>query len=389
VAEIHDRQNYQAAKIAGGDEAELILLSEIIARITAQTSRQAGLSVAYVELLDFGGDEIYYKNESSLVGLTFGEALMMFENSAVIGLQPKGGKPKLNPPMDTLIAPQDQVIAITEDDDTLCLSDRKDLGINLDMIPKPQKTRPTTENILLLGWNRRATTIINELDQYVAKRSKVTVLTQHPGAERQIQKECDHLQNLKVKFISGSSTDRATLDQLPLATHGNIILLSSAGILEPQQSDARTLITLLHLRDIKEKMGYGFSIVSEVLDIRNQKLAEVAQADDFVISDRLISLMMTQISENKHLAPLFADILDADGSEIYIKPLSNYVQPGAAVNFYTVVEAARQQNQVAIGYRKAEFARNSGKAFGMVLNPTKSETITFEPEDTILVIAAE
>ena len=389
VAEIHNRQNFEAARLAGGDEAELLLLSEIIARITAQTSRQAGLSVAYVELLDFEGDEIYYKDEPSLVGLTFGESLMAYEDSAVIGLLPKDGRPKLNPLMDTLIAPQDQIIAISEDDDTLILSGRKELGIDLDVIRTPQKSRPKTEDILLLGWNWRATTIINELDQYVAKRSKVTVLTHYPGAERQIKKECIDLKNLKVKFIAGSSTDRAILDQLPLGTYCNIILLSSAGILDPQRSDARTLITLLHLRDIKEKMGYDFSIVSEVLDIRNQSLVEVARADDFVISDRLISLMMTQISENKHLAPLFADILDADGSEIYIKPVTDYVQPGAAVNFYTVVEAARRQDQVAIGYRQAEFARDSEKAFGIVLNPTKSGTVTFAPEDKILVIALE
>jgi hypothetical protein len=49
-----------------------------------------------------------------------------------------------------------------------------------------------------------------------------------------------------------------------------------------------TLITLLHLRDIGQQSGKTFSIVSEMLDARNRQLAEVTQADDFIISDRLI-----------------------------------------------------------------------------------------------------
>ena len=40
------------------------------------------------------------------------------------------------------------------------------------------------------------------------------------------------------------------------------------------------------------------NVVSEMLDERNRKLAEVCQIDDFIVSDHLVSLMMTQVSEN-------------------------------------------------------------------------------------------
>ena len=52
------------------------------------------------------------------------------------------------------------------------------------------------------------------------------------------------------------------------------------------QADAHTLITLLHLRDLRERNGYTFSIVSEMLDTRNRALAQVTRADDFVVSLR-------------------------------------------------------------------------------------------------------
>ncbi|MCK7527076.1 MAG: hypothetical protein MZV64_60440 [Ignavibacteriales bacterium] len=65
--------------------------SEIIARVVAQTSRQSGLSVVYTELMNFGGDEIYFKNETALAGKTFGEALLAVRRLLRAG-SPQGGR---------------------------------------------------------------------------------------------------------------------------------------------------------------------------------------------------------------------------------------------------------------------------------------------------------
>lgn len=103
VAEIHHLRNMQVAQIVGRDDAELLFTGGLIARIMAQTCRQSGLPVVYTELLNFAGDEIYFRAEPRLVGKTFGEALLAYEDSAVIGLYPKGGSVKLNPPTSTRI----------------------------------------------------------------------------------------------------------------------------------------------------------------------------------------------------------------------------------------------------------------------------------------------
>ena len=50
-----------------------------------------------------------------------------------------------------------------------------------------------------------------------------------------------------------------------------------------------------------------------MLDLRNRELAEVTQADDFIVSDQLISLMLAQVAENKHLNAVFADLFDPRG----------------------------------------------------------------------------
>jgi hypothetical protein len=126
-----------------------------------------------------------------------------------------------------------------------------------------------------------------------------------------------------------------------------------------------------------------------MLDLRNRELAETAHVDDFIVSDHFVSLMMAQISENSALHNVFADIFDPEGSEIYLKPVVDYVEVGKPVNFYTVVESARRRGHIAIGYRRLDEAGDKGKSYGIHTNPKKSEPVTFAPEDRLIVVAEE
>jgi len=389
VAEIRDPRNMEVARMVGRDEVELVLVGDLISRIIAQTCRQSGLSVVYTELLDFGGDEIYFHAEPALTGQTFGEAMLAYEDSAVIGLRPAGGQPHLNPLMQTCLQDGDQLIVITADDDTIHLSGRNDLGIQTDSIRLREPAPPAPERTLLLGWNWRAPSIINELDHYVAPGSLVTVVAGSNGAEAELARDRAALKNQKVTFQAGDTTDRRTLDGLAIETYDHVIILCYSDTLEAQQADARMLVTLLHLRDIAERGGHDFSIVSEMLDVRNRALAEVTQADDFIVSDKLISLMLSQVSENKELNAVLADIFDPEGSEIYLKPASDYVSLGEPLNFYTVVEAGRQRGEVALGYRLRAQANDPSKMYGVKVNPPKSVSLTFAEGDRIIVLAEE
>ena len=71
------------------------------------------------------------------------------------------------------------------------------------------------------------------------------------------------------------------------------------------------------------------------------------------------------------------------GQEIYIKPAADYVRLSAPVRYATVVAAARAYGEVAIGYRSG---RTAGET-GIVLNPPKSECLTFRPGDMVIVLA--
>jgi voltage-gated potassium channel Kch len=388
VGVIRDEENLKVAEMVGRDEVQLVLAGDMIARISAQTCRQSGLSIVYTELLDFGGDEIYFSPEPSLEGRSFGEILHMYETSSIIGIARAGGGVLVNPPMDTVFAADDRVVAISEDDDTVKLSGQGAPSIQKDlMVQAGDDEEAGPEKTLILGWNRRVPIIVRELDGYVAPGSSVEIIAEFEDEEEVSSTASAGYRNMTVSWTNGSTTDRRLLDSLDLGGCRHVIVQSYSDILDPQKADARTLITLLHLRNIREARGYSFTMVSEMLDDRNRKLAEVTRADDFIVSDKLISLMVTQIAENPELKGLFKDLFDPDGSEVYLKPVEQYVRTGSPMTFYNVVESARRRRETAIGYRCIAKAHVPEEAHGIVVNPVKSSLVTFSPGDKVIVLA--
>ncbi|MEI9888895.1 MAG: hypothetical protein WDN08_20810 [Rhizomicrobium sp.] len=195
--------------------------------------------------------------------------------------------------------------------------------------------------------------------------------------------------NLKAAHRVADSSDRATLDALDIPSYNHVMVLGYTDSMAAQPADTRTLVTLLHLRKIAETAGKHITVVSEMADVRNRELAEVTKADDFVVSNKLVSLMLAQASENEYLAAIFDDLLDEEGSEIYMRPAGDYAALGRPVNFHTIAEAARLRGEVAIGYRKkgsGDDARNMG---GVVVNPARSDLLSYGEADKIIVLAED
>ncbi len=388
VAEIRYEENMEAAELVGGDEAVLVLAGDLIARVTAQTCRQSGLSVVYTELLDFDGAEIYFKDEPSLVGKTYKDALFAYENSAVMGLFHPNGDVSINPAMNKTLEKGDQIIAISEDDDTIRLSGKTVFELELKaMLAKTEKTSEK-EKTLILGWNEKGNSIIKELDNYVAAGSEVLVVAENEAIGGELNELKKVLTNIAVQFRKANTTEKAVLLSLDIETYNHIIILCYTNM-EMQDADAKTLITLLHLRNISDTNKKDISIVSEMLDVRNRELAEVTKADDFIVSDKLISLMLSQLSENKHLQKVFSTLFASEGSEIYLRPAKEYVQPGSTLNFYTIMESAANRGETAIGYRIQSQGKNPQKAYGVVVNPVKSAKITLGENDKVIVLAED
>ncbi|MHB1357890.1 MAG: CASTOR/POLLUX-related putative ion channel, partial [Anaerolineae bacterium] len=390
VAELRDVRNLDAARVVGKDEVEWVVVSDFVARVVAQTCHQSGLSAVYTELLDFSGDEIYFHDEPGFVGKTFGEMLSAFEKNAVMGLYSHDGVCKMNPSMKARIEVGDRIVVVAEDDDRIISDGPKgNIQVNERQITAVAAQQNVPEHLLILGWNRLGAKIIRELACYMPAGSEVTIVASVDSTQHDLPTICPERNriNLSIQHHQGETTDRRTLDGLNLPGYDHIVVLCYSDTLNDQKADAKTLITLLHLRDIADTQSLHYSIVSQMMDVRNRNLANITRADDFIVSDKLISLMMTQVAENKGLNAIFTDLFDPKGSEIYLKPISGYVCAGEPVNFYTVVEAARRRDEVAVGYRIKSQAQDAEQKYGVHLNPRKSEFVNFSADDRIIVLA--
>ena len=388
VAELREEKNLTVARIVGGNEVEWVLSENIIAKLIAQTSFQPGLSTVFTDLMDFSGDEVYFYGHPSFVGKTFGETLNLFEKNTVLGILKNNESPILNPPMETIIEDEDKIFLLAEDDDQIFLSKYKENLINFESIRNFKNDSDQPERILILGWNSRANQLLLEMDHYIPEGSQIEVLITDSLICNSDNVKDLSLVNSDVKILSGITTDRNLLNSLDLSNFNHIILLSFSDRLSQQTADSKTLITLLHLRNIASIVdGCHYSILTEMLDVRNLELAEVTKADDFIVSDRFISLLISQISERKALGGVFEDIFNPEGSEIYLKSAQNYVELNKEVNFYTIVESARRKNEVAIGFRTGKDATNHKANYGIVLNPHKLEMKSFSIDDEIIVLS--
>ena len=219
--------------------------------------------------------------------------------------------------------------------------------------------------MLVLGWNERAHTVVRELDEYAAPGSTLEILTEYGTPD------VPALTNLTATVRHGRTSERASLDAYSIREYDQVIVLCYSDELAAQRADARTLVTLLHLREMVGDRAKGDrpSIVSEMLDDRNRALAQVAHVDDVIVSDEILSLILSQLSENARLEAVFQDLLDADGSEIYLRPAEHYVTAGDAGDLHDDRRGGGRRGETAIGYRVSAEADDASAGFGVVRQP--------------------
>jgi hypothetical protein len=379
VAEVGDAFTATALRDGTEGAVSVVRSTSIIARVTAQVCRQPGLSDVYQELFDFAGDEIYFAPAGKLAGSTFGQALHSFDEAVPLGVRFGDGRVALNPPGTTTIAGDDAIVAIASDDDAIVYTGAREGGRVERAGGAAAPDEP--ERILLIGWNRMAPEIVRELDSYVSPGSTLSVNVDAavlPPAEVDVPET----RNLRVA-MTGDPLDPASLRAAMAGDPPHhVIVLCYKERLSEAQADARVLLTLLHLRAAIDAAGADTNVVAELLDERDVDLSPSRSTDEFIVSERLTALLMAQLSENRDLAPVFDDLLDEAGSEIYLKPAGLYAAAGDKASFADLTAAAAARSEVAIGYQSgADGARE------VAINPPKTRVFEIAATDRVIVLS--
>lgn len=375
IACLEDGQYKTAAAIAGEGRAQIIYTKDAIARIISNTCRQHGLSQVLAELFDFTGDELYFETVPELIGKTFREAMLSFSNAMAVGLY-ANGQACLNPPMDTVIGEQDQLVLLEEDDGAFHYHPAKAVDASK-ICSNPRICAQASNHLIVLGSNDKLPIILTEYAKYVEPGARVMIVDDDLNEDA-----LGTFENLEISVCAKPIT-RELLCEFLDENASNILLLNDDSQ-ESEASDSQTLLRLILLRDIADKTGRHFAITTEMRSADNQRLAYQARVDDFVVGTNFASLLMAQISEDPRMAALITELLDETGSELYMKPAADYVAIGVPVDSYTLAESAARKGEVYIGYRHIGETKSN-----VVVNPKKDAQIIFGEQDQIVVIAED
>ena len=394
IAELADPDNAEIAQTLAPDRLTVVQPDSMLAQVIVQCSRTRGLSPVYREILSFDGAELYLEPYALPEPMDFGDVGWHLPDGIPLGVASKADGLTIHPTVEHTVAPGDSVLILAEDDSTIDLRPTRYATGVLGAMGSGGHTR-RQERCLVIGWTSKTPAIIEELDDYVAAGSRVDVVTRNPEVTitRTVDELNEALPRLEITLRTADPHRPDGLEQLEPAGYDNVILLNqpSPHGTGGEDTDGETLTILLRLRRLLAADANGSTkLISEVVEASNEEVVKEVGVDDVVISNRIVSSVIAQLSEDPGRDEIFAQLFAEEGSEMYLKPAPWYV--GAlpwSGSFADLMAHAHEREEIAIGYRTAACGDRLDQNFGITLNPDKRRELTLTADDYVVVMAVD
>lgn len=398
VIELFHPRNREVVKGVAPERVHMVDAEEILAKVMVQTSRTSGLSVVYSELLSFEGCEMYFY-EADWKGIEFGKCQFHFPDGVPIGIRTPDGNVTLRPSVDHKLQKGEEVLIVAEDDSTIDFL-ASPVTNPVEQSLKHWRLEPKEEKLLLLGWSSKASIIISEYAEYVNEGSQVVVLLNNPSDSviAEINEVAEEAEEITVKLLNVDAFDSEQLKAIkPFSFNDIMILPQKLGPdVDAEKIDTETIVLLLLLRALRKKLtaeGQTITtkIVTEVLDSSNHSLIHQAGVNDFIISNRMVSMIFAQMSEEPGIKLVYDDLFQEDGSEIYVKPAELYFEnlPAKATFADLMLLAQKRDEEACIGIKLAALSGDPDKNYGVDLIPPKDQMIELNFGDALVVVAED
>jgi len=391
VAELYLEESRGLVDTFGDQKITCVDSWDILGKILVQTSRTSGLAVVYNEILSFEGCEFYYY-KADWNRIPFYRAIFHFPDGILLGIRRASGGLQLRPTSDAVLEEGDEVLVVAEDDSTIDFQPQPVVQPReLPFTMKRQESK--IERELVLGWHPIAKVVIREYADYLMDGSSITIVVRDPNAEvraavGRLQRENERL---NIELRDGNPLCLTELRALRPFTYDNVLVLSQSGVENPGKTDSETLMILLLLRGIQRDDHHNDTnakLITQILDSENQELVQQTAVDDFIISNRLITMIFAQLSEDPRIKGLYDSIFAASDSEIYLKPVELYFpELPVELSFADLMALALRRDEICLGYRHIDKAKDADHNFGVRLNPPKYAVVTLTAGDTIVVMA--
>jgi ion channel POLLUX/CASTOR len=351
-----------------------IVTHDWIARIAAQVCRNPTLAAVFQDLLDFEGQEIYFTHPpDSLCDRSVGEAVDCVADAVVIGIR-RGAEVDLAPAPTRLIEPGDELIVVAETAsaarfDTDLRSAVPDAALFDQVLADPEP-----DHIGIIGWSSLGPMLLEQLDHYLPLGSRIDVLIDVDYARSGPPDVV--FQRFELRHTSGDTTDVSVLRRfLEPDSIDRVVVLADRASGTSAVADSRVLLTLLELRQVG--LASPVRVVAELLDARDVELVHGGGTEEFIIGDRLTSLLMAQLAEQGNLSEVFDLLLAAEGPEISVLPATSLGELGHETTVAQLTRHLVDRNAYLIGFRTGS---------RVTLNPPRDGHIRLDADVELIVV---
>lgn len=378
VCEIRNRTMGSVADMAHRS-VHWVPVREVVMRLLVQVCRQPGLSAVYKEILSFEGNEFYLIDYPDAYGMTFGEIGLKQSHGVVSGVK-KGMDVYLNPPLETVIEQDDKLLILSENARKFTLLDKPRLELKQKAEDR-QSCGKLFKMLVFSGHSTKFSLMLKLLDEYSLDGAEIMVagsLSEEEGKKHIGRMNCS---NCTVNYTRMNRTEPEEVKALNPEYYDSIMIVSGKKPDETdEKADSECIVTLLILKSIRESAGtqWNGTVVAEIRNPRNRRLASAAEIDDFVISNEVCSMIMAQLVKQGERGKVFEEIFDPSGCEIQLRCVSQYL-PGT---FHELEMQGRMRREIVLGW-----LIGSGSDAVVTLNPPRNEKMPDEEGCRVITIA--
>ncbi len=366
VIELDDGRRTNALAMASSLRILPVVSRDWVAMVTARAVQFPSMAQIYEELLNFDGAEVYFTDvPKALVGRTVHEAVEAVRGGAVFGVR-RSGNVLIAPLPDFTLAQGDEFVLVAGQRTDLAFADAglsRSVSERSDSLALPE---PARAHVLILGWNDLGDRVLQILDQSIVAGSLIDVVVPE---QTKVGASLPSFQRLTVREIAGEITDASLLERiLSDSSVTQVLVLSSRSPSGAMSSDADALLAVLELRHLLASRP-DVRVTVEIGDPVNVDLIQRDSREEFIVGERLVCLLMSQMSQTFGVLDVLRSLMSEDDSDIALLPAAGLLGGRASMSGPDAARRLRDVGRYLVGAGTNGRLRLQPNLAGLTITP--------------------
>ena len=386
VTELFDAHKLSVARRAYGGPLEIVCSDQLVGRLLALTVLNPGLAATFDELLAHGeGCEVHIIEAPELAGETVKQIRQRLPKGILLGYvspHERSFVPCLCPAGDAVLAEDDRLVVVAESHEdaipVASATNDDDEDIGPDSVESTDREAP--ERVLVIGWSDRVPDLVIELREHHGTDLSIDLLSAVTRAEREV--ELDAHEGLgELGHLEGDVTRRAVIARHLTEAYDCIVLMASDWLATGAQSDARTVLCYMLVRDELARQERTTPVVVELMDASNVALLPDGEGE-VVVSPLVIGRVLAHVTLRRELRAVYDELFDTAGPAVRSRKAGHYGATGRTWTFGQLSRLAERRNDVLLGVMTPDGPDK------VTLNPDKDSRWKVD-ETTELIVLGE